>query len=84
MKNVKIKKLKTETLQCKRGHALIWASNLLHGGIEIKDTSRSRYSHVTHYYFEGCDKYYSPLFSESWKGEFSEKDLTNKNFYDYE
>lgn len=81
---VESKKLKTETLQCKRGHALIWASNLLHGGIEIKDTSRSRYSHVTHYYFEGCDKYYSPLFSESWKGEFSEKDLTNKNFYDYE
>jgi len=81
---VESKKLKTETLQCKRGHALIWASNLLHGGIEIKDVSRSRYSHVTHYYFEGCYKYYSPLFSESWKGEFSEKDLTNKNFYDYE
>ena len=75
------KKLETKSLICKRGQALIWASNLLHGGIEIKDESRSRYSHVTHYYFDGCDKYYSPLFSESWKGEYSEKDLTNKNFY---
>lgn len=70
----------TKKLICKKGQALIWAANLLHGGDQIKDTSRSRYSHVTHYYFEGCDKYYSPMFSESWKGEFSEKDLKSKNF----
>jgi len=81
---VESKQLKTENLICKRGQALIWASNLLHGGNEIKDESRSRYSHVTHYYFNGCDKYYSPLFSESWKGEFSEKDLSTKNFYEFE
>lgn len=81
---VESKKLKTEKLICKKGQALIWAANLFHGGTEIKDENRSRYSHVTHYYFEGCDKYYSPLFSETWKGEFSEKDLTNKNFYDHE
>lgn len=81
---IESKKLKTEKLICPQGHALIWTSNLLHGGTEIQDASRTRYSHVTHYYFEGCDKYYSPLFSEAWKGEFSEKDLSTKNFYKYE
>ena len=81
---VETKNLKTETLKCNRGQALIWSANLLHGGAEIKDVDRTRYSHVTHYYFEGCDKYYSPLFSEAWKGEFSEKDLTTKNFYNHE
>jgi hypothetical protein len=27
--------------------------------------------------------YYSPMFSEGWKGEFKEKDLTTKNIRDY-
>jgi hypothetical protein len=76
------KKLKTETLICKPGQALLWSANLIHGGSQIKDPSRSRYSQVTHYYFEGCDKYFSPLFSESWIGKFSEKNLEDKNFYE--
>lgn len=78
---VETKQLKTETLICKPGQALIWAANLIHGGSEIKDKTRSRYSQVTHYYFEGCDKYFSPMFSEAWMGKFSEKNLTEKNFY---
>jgi Phytanoyl-CoA dioxygenase (PhyH) len=46
-----------------KGAVLIWASNLLHGGSERKDMSRTRYSQVTHFFFEGC-KYYSPLLSK--------------------
>lgn len=46
----------------KKGQALIWAANLLHGGSPHHDRSRTRFSQVTHYYFEGC-KYYTPLFS---------------------
>jgi ectoine hydroxylase-related dioxygenase (phytanoyl-CoA dioxygenase family) len=46
-----------------KGHALIWAANLLHGGAEQRDRERTRHSQVTHVFFEGC-KYYTPMLSE--------------------
>jgi hypothetical protein len=46
----------------RKGEVFLWASNLLHGGSARKDTSRTRHSQVTHFFFEGC-KYYSPLLS---------------------
>jgi hypothetical protein len=49
----------------KKGQALIWAANLVHGGGPHPDKSRTRHSQVTHYYFEGC-QYYMPL--ESYGG----------------
>lgn len=70
-------------LHCKKGQALIWSANLIHGGDIIRDPNSSRYSQVTHYYFEGCDVYYSPMFSESWKGKFSEKNIKEKNIKEY-
>jgi len=39
-----------------------WAANLLHGGAEIRDREASRWSQVTHYYFENC-AYYWPMAS---------------------
>jgi ectoine hydroxylase-related dioxygenase (phytanoyl-CoA dioxygenase family) len=42
----------------RKGQALLWASNLLHGGAPQRD--RNRHSQVTHYFFEGC-KYYTPM-----------------------
>lgn len=48
----------------KKGDALIWHANLLHGGAPQKDLSRSRHSQVTHYYFADC-KYYTPMNSTS-------------------
>jgi len=74
-------KLEKKTFKCKAGSVLIWAANLIHGGDIIRDSKRSRYSQVTHYYFEGCDKYFTPMFSDAWKGSFSEKNLKEKNFY---
>jgi Phytanoyl-CoA dioxygenase (PhyH) len=47
----------------KKGQALIWASNMLHGGAKIIDKTATRFSQVTHYYFEDCI-YYGPLFSD--------------------
>ncbi|MEM6538002.1 MAG: phytanoyl-CoA dioxygenase family protein [Pseudomonadota bacterium] len=38
----------------KRGQAFIWAANLIHGGSARQDHALSRFSQVTHYYFEGC------------------------------
>ncbi|MBB3991346.1 phytanoyl-CoA dioxygenase family protein [Croceicoccus naphthovorans] len=46
----------------RKGQALIWSANLLHGGNPIIDRSRSRQSQVTHYYFEGC-RYWTPMMS---------------------
>ncbi len=52
--------LKPDYGTIKKGEALIWSSNLIHGGAHQRDPKRSRHSQVTHYYFEGC-KYYTPL-----------------------
>jgi len=48
----------------RKGQALIWHANLLHGGAPRKDPSRTRHSQVTHYYFEGC-RYYTPMLSST-------------------
>lgn len=50
----------------KKGQALVWSANLLHGGATHLDKNRSRNSQVTHYFFEGC-KYYTPLLSRPGK-----------------
>jgi ectoine hydroxylase-related dioxygenase (phytanoyl-CoA dioxygenase family) len=75
--------LESIPLRCKKGQALIWAANLIHGGDLIRDPNSTRYSQVTHYYFDDCDVYYSPMFSESWKGKFSEKNIKEKNIREY-
>jgi hypothetical protein len=50
-------------VRLKRGQALIWSANLLHGGSPIRDPKRSRHSQVTHFYFENS-LYYTPLLSD--------------------
>jgi hypothetical protein len=44
------------------GEALIWSANLLHGGSAVLDPSLTRWSQVTHYFFEGC-RHYTPMLS---------------------
>jgi hypothetical protein len=41
-------------LHARKGTALIWAANLLHGGSAVQRRGSTRHSQVTHYYFEGC------------------------------
>ena len=55
--------LKPEYATIRRGQTLLWASNLLHGGSPQRDKSRTRYSQVTHFFFEGC-RYWTPLHSD--------------------
>jgi hypothetical protein len=52
-----------ETFLPKKGQALIWCANLLHGGSPQADLKRSRWSQVTHYYFDDC-VYYTPALSD--------------------
>jgi len=60
------------TLEVPRGTALIWASNLVHGGTPIARPGATRRSQVTHYYFEGCI-YFTPMFSNPIAGELALK-----------
>ena len=46
----------------RKGQALIWAANLLHGGAPILDPEATRWSQVTHYFFEDC-AWYRPMAS---------------------
>jgi len=53
---------KEEIFTPKKGQALIWLSNLFHGGKFQKNAEKTRWSQVTHYYFEDC-AYYTPMSS---------------------
>lgn len=46
----------------KKGDALIWSSNIIHGGSTLLKEDSTRYSQVTHYYFKDCI-YYTPMLS---------------------
>ncbi|HEX2493217.1 MAG TPA: phytanoyl-CoA dioxygenase family protein [Steroidobacter sp.] len=50
-----------------KGQALIWAANLLHGGMPHLDRLKTRWSQVTHYYFDDC-AYYTPMHSDPFRG----------------
>jgi hypothetical protein len=58
-----------ETFLPRRGQAVIWAANLLHGGGLQTDKTLTRWSQVTHYYFDECI-YYTPAFSDEDLGKF--------------
>ncbi len=68
--------LKPLHFHAKKGQALIWAANLLHGGAAQKDLKRTRYSQVTHYYFEGCS-YYTPLGSVPFLGPIQFREIVD-------
>ena len=63
-------------LHVKRGQALIWSSNLFHGGVKILDGTRTRLSQVTHYHFHGC-QYYAPLLSDPGLGRLHARKLVD-------
>ena len=45
----------------RKGQAMIWAANLLHGGAVQRDHARTRHSQVTHYLFEGLPAHEADL-----------------------
>jgi hypothetical protein len=55
---ISAQKLKPAYATLKRGQALIWSANLLHGG-SIRKSNKTRLSQVTHYYVADC-KYWRP------------------------
>ena len=67
---------KPETFVCKKGQALIWTANLLHGGSPQLDKNQTRWSQVTHYFFDDC-AYYTPMWSDPFNGLIYFRNLTN-------
>lgn len=62
--------MKEKVISLKKGNAILWSANLLHGGSKIYEKQRSRYSQVTHYNFEDCNFYFHPFFSRPSFGKY--------------
>lgn len=60
-------KREPKTFLARKGQALIWVANILHGGARQTNPDRTRWSQVTHYFFDGC-AYYTPFFSDPFHG----------------
>ena len=60
----------------KKGQALIWAANLMHGGSVHLNRQMTRWSQVTHYFFEDC-AWYAPMFSDPFFGQIYFRRLRN-------
>jgi len=65
-----------EPFLARKGQALIWTANLLHGGTRQIDNTLTRWSQVTHYYFDDCI-YYTPAFSDEALGRLDLRHLTS-------
>ena len=65
-----------EQLRVRKGSALVWSSNLVHGGMPRLNKALTRWTQVTHYFFEGCI-YYAPLYSDTVSGELCIRDVTD-------
>lgn len=65
-----------EHLIARKGQALIWCANLLHGGSRQNNPRLTRWSQVTHYYFEDCI-YYTPAFSDETLGRLQMRELVS-------
>lgn len=64
----KAKGAREEPFLPRKGQALIWCANLLHGGSRQTDPRLTRWSQVIHYFFEDCI-YYTPAFSDEAIGQ---------------
>ncbi|SHN64949.1 phytanoyl-CoA dioxygenase family protein [Erythrobacter sanguineus] len=63
-----------EPFLARKGQALIWSANLLHGGSPQTDPTLTRWSQVTHYFFDDCI-YYTPAFSDEAIGQLQTREL---------
>lgn len=73
-KLVAVHDAKPQKFHARKGQALIWLANLLHGGDKHKSPDRTRWSQVTHYFFEDC-AYYTPMGSVPLIGPFGLREI---------
>jgi len=68
--------IKPTIFRARKGQALIWAANLVHGGSPQKDMTRTRWSQVTHYFFKGC-AYTTPLANDVYNGRIFYREIVD-------
>lgn len=68
--------LQAQPFLARKGQALIWCANLLHGGMPHTDKTKTRWSQVTHYFFDDC-AYYTPMHSTPLSGKFQFRQPTD-------
>ncbi len=61
-KIVEVNSFPKKKFLAKKGDVLIWSSNIIHGGSPVTKAGSTRWSQVTHYFFEDC-YYYTPMLS---------------------
>lgn len=71
-----VHKAQPATFLARKGQALIWLANLLHGGSAQHDPRLTRWSQVTHYYFDDCI-YYTPAYSDEALGRLDMRKIYN-------
>lgn len=79
---IKAKKGTPKPVTLKKGQALIWAANMLHGGCNIPgvtDFNKTRLTQANHYFFKGCTKHYHPQFSRPLEGIYADKWCNDTN-----
>jgi len=72
-KMVEAKNAQIVPVPLRKGQALIWAANLLHGGMQIVDENSTRLTQAIHYFYKDCTKYYHPMFSKPYEGIYADK-----------
>jgi len=79
---IKSKNASEKNIKLKKGQALIWAANMLHGGCNVEgvtDLNKTRLTQANHYFFEGCSKHYHPMFSRPLDGQYALKWCDDNN-----
>ena len=69
-------------VKLKKGQALIWAANMLHGGSNVEDVTdlnKTRLTQAIHYFFGQCEQYYHPMFSEKTTAKYATKWCNDTN-----
>ena len=82
VKLVKAKGASEKIVKLKKGEALIWAANMLHGGCNVEgvtDLNKTRLTQANHYFFKGCSKHYHPMFSRPLENIYAEKWCNDNN-----
>jgi ectoine hydroxylase-related dioxygenase (phytanoyl-CoA dioxygenase family) len=70
---IKANKADVKPIELKKGQALIWAANLLHGGMQIVDQNSTRLTQAIHYFYKDCVEYYHPMFTNIHEGKYAKK-----------
>lgn len=68
-KIVEVNSFPKKKFLAKKGDVLIWSSNIIHGGSPVRKVGSTRWSQVTHYFFQDC-YYYTPMLSNMVTNEF--------------